>query len=184
MKKLFTIIITLVVISSCSTTKEAKSTKAEARIQKKAIEQAVVKNAVESKRYIIKFNRLFYTYGGIVDLIPRANYLIVDGERAILSTAYLGRQFDVKPIAAINMRGRAADYSVTDNQSKGNYEVKLKVVNQGTVSFSVYINISKSGTCTASISSLKIDNIRYSGFLVPIQENTNTVPETDAGKSI
>jgi len=182
MKKLFTIIITLLVMSSCSTTKEARSAKDEARIQKKAIEEAVIKNAVESKRYIIKFNRLFYTYGGMAELIPRANYLIIDGEKAILSTAYVGRQYDIKPIAAINMRGRAADYAVTDNLNKGTYDIKLKVMNQGTVSFSVVINIGKNGNCSASVSSLKIDNVRYSGYLVPIPGNS--ISGNDPGNSI
>jgi hypothetical protein len=182
MKKLFIIIISLLVMSSCSTTKEARSTKAETRIQKKAIEQAIVKNAVESKRYIIKFDRLFYNFGGMAELIPRANYLIIDGEKAILSTAYVGRQYDIKPIAAINMRGRAADYAVTDNLNKGTYDIKLKVINQGTVSFSVVINIGKNGTCSASVSSLKIDNVRYSGYLIPIPGNTIMV--NDPGNSI
>jgi hypothetical protein len=179
MKKLLTIIITLAVMSSCSTTKEARSAKAEARLQKKAVEAATVKNAVESKRYIIKFNRLFYSYGGMTELIPRANYLIVDGENAVLSAAYLGRQYDIKPIAAINMKGRAADYSLTDNQDKGSYDVKLKVINQGTVSFLVNLTIGKNGVCSASVSSLKIDNIRYSGYLVPLPEKV--VPKNDPG---
>ncbi|MGD0756561.1 MAG: DUF4251 domain-containing protein [Bacteroidales bacterium] len=177
MKKLFTILLSFVVISSCSTTKEANSSRAELRKEKKLVDQAVIKNAVESKRYIIKFDRIYLTYGGIRELIPRANFLIVDREKAILNTAYLGRQFDIKPISAINIRGRAVGYAVTDNLSKGSYEVKMKVNNGGSNTFDVFITISKNGYCSISVSSLKIDNVTYYGYLVPITDKTNTPPQ-------
>lgn len=173
MKKLYIFIIALLVMSSCSTTKETKSLRAE----KKQIEQSVVKNSIETRRYIIKLNRLYFTYGGMADLIPRANFIIVDGEKAIISTAYVGRQFDIKPIAGINMRGRAEDYALTNNLSKGSYNIKMKVRNGGGNAFDLYLNVSKNGYCTASVSSLKIDNIRYSGYLVPISGNTKSAAE-------
>jgi hypothetical protein len=174
MKKLFVLIISLMVMSSCTTTKEAKSSRVELRKGKKLADQALVKNAVDSKRYIIKFDRIYFSYGGIIELIPRANFMIIDGEKAILNTAYLGRQYDIKPIAAINIRGRAIDYAVTDDLSKGSFEVKMKVRNAGSTTFDVFIRISKNGYCSASVSSLKIDNVRYAGYLVPITDKTNT----------
>jgi len=155
-------------MSSCTTTKEAQSSKVELRKEKKLTNQLLVKNAVESRRYIIKFDRLYYSHGGISELIPRANFIIIDRERAIISTAYLGRQFDIKPIVGINIRGRAVDYALTDNLSKGSYKIEMKVKNGGTSSFNLNLTISKNGYCNASVSSLKIDNLRYSGYLVPI----------------
>jgi hypothetical protein len=71
------------------------------------------------------------------------------------------------------MRGRAVDYALTNNTSKGSYDIKMRVKNGRNASFDVYINITKNGFCTASLSSLKIDNIRYSGYLVPITDRTN-----------
>jgi hypothetical protein len=173
MKKLSIIIMSIVLMSSCSTTKEAKSSKAEIRSEKKLAEQGMVKNAVETRRYIIKLERLYLNYGGVADLIPRANFIIIDGERAVISTAYLGRQYDIKPIAGINMRGRAVDYALTNNTSKGSYDIKLTVKNGMNASFDVYLNVTKNGYCTASVSSLKIDYIRYSGYLIPISDRTN-----------
>jgi hypothetical protein len=176
MKKLFLLIISLVVLGSCTTTKEAKSSGAELRKEKKLVDQALVKNAVESKRYIIKFDRIYLSYGGIIELMPRANYLIIDREKAILNTAYLGRQYDIKQIAAINIRGRAMNYAETDNLSQGSYEIKLKLENGGFNSFDVSIRISKNGYCSASVSSLKINNVTYDGYLVPIIDKTNKIP--------
>lgn len=175
MKKLFIIICAGLVLSSCSATREAKSSRVELRNEKNLAEQALVKNAVETRRYIIKLERLYFSYGGIAELVPRANFIIINRDRAIISTAYLGRQYDIKPIAAINTRGKAVDYAETDKLSKGSYEIKLTVENGGANSFDLYLVISKNGFCTASVSSLRIDNIRYSGYLVPISDNTNTL---------
>jgi hypothetical protein len=178
MKKLCIIIVSLIVMTSCSSTKEAKSSRAELRNEKKLAEQGVVKNAVETRKYIIKLNRLYFSHGGTTELIPRANFIIIDGDKAIISTAYLGRQYDIKPIAGINMRGRAEKYALTDNLSKGSYQIKMTVKNGGGNAFDLYLSISKNGYCTASVSSLKIDNIRYSGYLVPIPGTLNTSADT------
>lgn len=163
------------VMSSCTTSREAKSSRAELRKEKKLTEQALVKSAVESKRYIIKLDRIYFSHGGIIDLIPRANFIIIDGEKAIISTAYMGRQYDVKPIAGINMHGLAVNYSVTNNTSKGSYEITMKVSNKGSDSFDLNLTITSKGYCNASIRSLKIDNVRYSGYLLPISEQVNTL---------
>ncbi|MEI6050122.1 MAG: DUF4251 domain-containing protein [Bacteroidota bacterium] len=173
MQKLLIIISTLMVLSSCTTTKEAKSSRIELRKNKKIAEQAVIKQAVESRRFIIKLNKIFLSHGGIVDLLPRANYIIIDGEKAIISAAYLGSQYEIKPIAGINMRGIAMNYELTNNLSKGMYEIKMEVTHGGTRSFDVYLNISKNGTCRASVSSLKIDYMSYSGYVVAIEDNAN-----------
>lgn len=182
MKKLFIIFISIVVMSSCATTKETKSERSEVRKEKNIIDQALVKNAVETRRYIIKFDRIYVNFGGMIELIPRANYLIIDRDRAILNTAYLGRQYDIRPIAAINIHGRTVDYAVNDNLSKGSYQIKLKVNNGRSNTFDVYVTISKDGYCSASVSSLKIDNIRFSGRLVPLSDKADSLPP--AGNTI
>jgi hypothetical protein len=174
MKKLVIVIAVLIFISSCSATKESGSSGIEVRKEKKLAEQAVIRKAVESKRFIIKFDRLYFSHGGIADLIPRANYIIIDGEKAIISAGYLGRQYDIRPIEAINMRGKLMNYELTDDPSKSIYDIKLEVSN-GRNSFEVYLRIGKSGYCSVSVSNLKIDNVRYSGHIVPIKE-IQTVP--------
>jgi hypothetical protein len=174
MKKLFVIIMTFVFISSCSTTKEAKSSDSELRNDKKVEEQAFIKKAIESKRFVIKLEKLYFMYGRTADLLPRYNYIIIDGNKAVISAAYLGRQYDVKAIAGINMRGKTTDYEVTSILSKGKYEIKTKVTN-GSDSFDLNLIIGKSGSCNVSLSSLMIDNVNYRGYLVPLKEK-NTVP--------
>jgi hypothetical protein len=166
MKKLFIFIILPFLILSCSSSKESKSDTDE-----------LVKNAVESRKYIIKLERLYANHGAFFDLMPRANYIIINGDQAIISTAYVGTQRDIRPIAGISMKGRAEEYEVISKQSKGSYDIKVRV-NGGSNSFLVYLTISKSGKCNASVSSLRIDNVRYTGYLVPIPESLpEIVPE-------
>jgi hypothetical protein len=181
MKKILYIITTFMIISSCSTTRETKSSRIELREEKKIAEQAIVKEAVESKRFIIKLDRLYFSRGGIINLIPRANYIIIDGEKAIISAAYLGRQYDIRPIAGINLRGEAMNYELNKDLSRGMYEIKMKVTAPGN-SFDVYLTIGKNGNCSALISNLRLDYTRYSGKVVPIREKINDQPA--AGKMI
>lgn len=169
MKKLFAIITASVIISSCSTTKEANSSESEIRNEKKLARETDIKKAVESRKYIIKFERLYYRYGGIADLKPRTNFIIIDGDNAIISAAYIGRQLDIKPIAGINMRGETKDYELTSKVSKGTYQIKTKVANNAG-SFDLFLSIGKNGSCNVSLSSIKIDNINYKGYIEPLKE--------------
>jgi hypothetical protein len=179
MKKTFIFLFSLIIFSSCATTNESRLSRAEARKDKKAENQAAVKEAIDSKTFVIKFNRGFGTHGGVVDLVPRANYIIINGNKAEISTAYLGRQYDFRGIIGINMRGRAVNYEITNDMSKGRYKVNLKVENSKGTAFDLYLDISKNGYCTASLSSLKIENVRYSGYIVPFKIYPNeTLPET------
>jgi hypothetical protein len=181
MKKLWILILIPVLMSSCTTSKEAASGRNELRKDKQLTDELLVKNAVESRKYIIKLQRLYPEFGSFFDLVPRANYIIIDGEKAVISTAYLGRQFDIRPIGAINMHGMAEDYAVTSKLNKGKYEVSLNIDNGGANTFHVYITINKNGNCYASVSSLKIDNVRYSGYLVPIIDRN---PQSEEGAMI
>lgn len=179
MKNLLLIISIVTIISSCASTNETRTARKEHRDEKKLAEQSMIKNAVESRRFIVKLNRIYLT-GGIVDLRPRANYIIIDGRRATINTAYIGRQWDIRQIVAINMRGAANDYQMTSNLGKGMYEIRLKVQN-GANSFDVNLTIGKNGTCNASVNSLKISNIRYTGYVVPIISKTNVqLPEGES----
>jgi hypothetical protein len=178
MKNLFIIITAILITASCSSTKEAQTTSELTKSEKKLLTQSIVKKAVESKRYIVKFDRMYFNFGGITDLIPRSNYLIIDGNKAIISTAYIGKQYDIRPIAGISMRGQSTDYEVTNNIKKGIYVVKMKVINKKNT-FDVYMTIDMNGRCDASMNNLYINSIRYRGTIVPINGVEETVPLQD-----
>lgn len=157
-------ILSLLVITSCATSKEYASDREEYR----QIDGEVLRKAIESRRFIIKLERM-YAYGGILDLRPRSNYIIVDGPKAVINAAYVGRQNDVRPIAGINMRGTATDYRITRRISREMYDIKLRVENGG-AAFDVYLTISNDGIANASVNSMRISNARYRGYVVPLSE--------------
>lgn len=164
MKRLFFIfsIISVAFITSCSVSREAGLT------GDRQTDEATIRQAVESRRFIIKLDRL-YTFGGTLFLRPRSNYIIVDGQKAIINTAYIGRQYDIRPIAGINLQGRATEYKITNKQSRGTYQISMKVGNQSN-SFNIYLTIGKTGDVNATVDNIRIENTRYSGYIVPIGE--------------
>lgn len=167
MKQAIILSMTLILISSCAGMKETKTSRIELRDETKIAEYALVKEAVESGRFIIKLDRVYASNGGFMDLRPRANYIIVDNKNAVISAAYIGRQYYIRPIAGISMRGKALNYELTKDVSKGNYDIKLEV-NNGQNPFYVSLNVSKNGLCRASLSNNRLDNLRYTGYIVPI----------------
>jgi Domain of unknown function (DUF4251) len=174
MRQAILLSMTLILISSCAGMKETKSARVELRNEKKVAKQALVKGAIESGRYIIKLNRVYSSHGGFMDLRPRANYIIVDNKNAVISAAYIGRQFNFRPIAGISMHGQALNYELTKDVSKGNYDIKLEV-NNGKNPFYVRLNVAKDGLCRASLTNNRIDILRYSGYIVPIL-NKKAIP--------
>jgi hypothetical protein len=168
MKEIIYVFAGLLIMASCAAPKEGESSARKLSAnEKKIIRQEEVKQAVEMKRYLVRFDRLYLTRGGRIELIPKANYIIIDGERVIISAAYAGRQLGVRPVRGIDMVGKAESYQVKDKAEKGLYEISMKVTNQ-TNTFDVYLTISKDGYCDASMSSIMIDHVRYTGSFVPL----------------
>lgn len=168
MKKLLFILMTAFIFSACATTNEAGKSRADIRHEKDLVNQAIVKQAIESRRFIVKLDRMYLT-GGMVQLKPRANYIIVDGRKAIINAAYMGRQWDIRPIAGINMKGVASDFELTNQVSKGVYKISMKVDNNSGT-FDVYMTVGKDGSVNATLNNVRIQNVRYTGYVVPISD--------------
>ncbi len=175
MKKLLYPFITILALSSCATVNETQVSRKELLKESRSAHKAVVENAVESGRFIVRFDRIYFTHGGMADLVPRANYMIIDEGKAVISAAYLGRQFGYRPISGINAVGRTVEYALTGDASKGKYDLDVKVDSRGD-SFNVFLSIGPDGSCTVSMSSARISNVRYSGHLVPLNEKEQYVP--------
>jgi hypothetical protein len=175
MKNLFLLIITPFFLLSCAGSKQALTHEGMTKKDRKFAEQQMVKKAIESARFIVRFDRIYYSYGGMADLVPRANYILVDGSKAAISAAYLGRQSGFRPISGINMAGKTTEYNIKSNVEKGRYDVNLKV-NGRTDSFTVYLTIGADGTANVSMSSARLSNVRYTGHIQPIQEKPKAAP--------
>jgi hypothetical protein len=167
-------------ISACSSTKETGSTRAETRKAKKQAEIADVKKAVEGRRYIIKVDRIFPMGGRSVQMVPRSNFVAVNGEIATISLGYIGRSFGIHPISGINFNGHTLNYKMESNEDKGLYNIEM-VVSYGSDKFNVYLTIGNEGTCNISINNPYIESVSYTGNLVPLKEVKDAAPKGGEG---
>jgi hypothetical protein len=188
MKKLTFVLAGLVVLTSCATSRVEESSKNESGEAKNIFQLAEIKQAVEMRKFIVKFDKLYISHGGSIDLIPKANYIILDGNRVVISAAYIGRQYSYRPIKGIDMIGQAVFFEMKNNSAKGIYQIKMKVRND-TNSFDVFLTITDDGFCNTSLDNYKIDHVRYTGTFIPLKskdEKPDIEPDTepDTGKVV
>ena len=174
MNKLIFILSGFLILTSCATTKVGETSKKESENIKNIFQQTQIRQAVEMRRFIIKFDRLYISQGGTIDLIPKTNYLILDGDKVVISAAYIGRQFSSLPIQGIDMRGQAISFEMKNNTSKGTYEIRMKVKNDMST-FDVYVSITDDGYCNTSLLSYKIDRVRYTGDFIPLKPREDKI---------
>ncbi|MFN8209487.1 MAG: DUF4251 domain-containing protein [Bacteroidales bacterium] len=168
-KILFSAII-LLSFAACTSTKEIASTTKEKKSERKLAKLTEVRKAVEARRFIIKVNRIYTTRGGMLELIPRSNYIIVDGEVASVSLGYVGNSFGGRAITGINFSGHTVKYEMVNNSTKNTYDISMKVARGGNT-FDFYITVDQSGWCNVSVNNLNISTITYRGQVVPVSGN-------------
>jgi hypothetical protein len=176
MKNILFILSVFLIVTACSTVKEGRVSKLEKKQERKLAEKELVKKAVESRMFVIKMSRLYTLRGLPITLIPKTNYIIINGERAQISLGYSGRQYSSRPISGINFRGETVRYNLKSNTTKGIYYINMEV-KQGNYSFNLNLTIDDDGYCSASVTNPYIESTRYTGNLVPILKRNNIIPE-------
>jgi len=167
MNKLIFILTGFVILTSCATTKVEETSINQSGEIKNTFQQDQIRQAVEMRRFIIKFDRLYISHGGTIELIPKANYIILEGDKVIISAAYVGRQFSYRPVKGIDMVGRAISFEMKKNPAKEIYEIRIKVTNNINT-FDVFLTVNNDGFCNTSLTSYKIDRVRYTGNFIPL----------------
>jgi hypothetical protein len=177
MKKLFLFLIAVVSIVATGASGKSDSPDNNKRTQKKLARQEKVKEAVESNNFEIELDRLYMSRFGSINLSPGRNYIIIEGNKAAIRAGYMGRQHGLTPVAGIYLSGKPSKYKMQKSESKGNYKIEMEVTG-GNDTFQIVMTISENGYCSALISGVKIDDVRYSGSLVLI-EKEKSAPEPD-----
>lgn len=145
--------------TGCSSGKEMSAS----REKRKALKKEEVREAVENQRMLIRVNRMHPRGGGVIDMRPESNFIIIDKDRVRISLGYLGRSHSIMPVAAINMQGKI--YSREIGQWKnGGYDMELEL-GQDNENFSVSITVGAAGYVNLSLSNPRLDLVRYSGRL-------------------
>jgi hypothetical protein len=178
MKNLAFFLTVVFIFSACSSSKELSSVKTENKKTKKLAEKAEIRKAVESRKYIIKVNRIYPLGGGRMDLVPRSNFIIINGEIASISLGYVGRTYSSRPISGINLNGHTFNYQMESDDAKGMFKIQMEVQSGGD-KFNVYLTIGDEGYCSISINNPYLEAVSYSGNLVPLlaQKEVSTEKE-------
>jgi hypothetical protein len=176
MKNLVFALIAAILISSCTASKENSTTKAD----KKAADKEEVKRAVESRQYVIKMDKIYMQAGGATELVPNANFFIMNGEIASVSLAYIGKSYYMRPITGINFNGQTTRYEMQSDAEKGMYTINVEIT-KGADKFNFYLSIGTSGYCNISLNNPYIQSVSYRGKLVPLRQ-TQEQPEVKKEK--
>jgi hypothetical protein len=176
MKKLICLMIVTISVLSCTATKDVQVSRQDQRKARKLEEQMLIRKAVESRQYILKFDKLYLPGGGFANLVARNNYLIIDGEIASVSLGYIGPSYFIRRITGINSNGHTVNYSMKSDETKGTYRINLKV-KQNNDSFDFYIDISANGSCRLSVINPRIQSVSYSGNVVPVRRVASEVKD-------
>jgi hypothetical protein len=171
MKNLVFVLFAVILIASCTASKETST----ARLEKKLADQEMIKRAVESRQYIIRMDKIYMQGGSVADLLPRSNFFIMNGEIASVSLAYLGRSYFIRPISGINFNGQTVRYEMQNDNEKGTYNIQVEIAKGGD-KFNFYLSIGTSGYCNVSLNNPHLQSVSYRGTLVPISQNKTPGP--------
>ncbi|MGM0464629.1 MAG: DUF4251 domain-containing protein [Bacteroidota bacterium] len=160
MKKIIYISLAYLMIAvSCSSSGEMTAS----REERKAAKKEEVREAVETQRMLIKVNRMYPRRGGVIDMRPESNFIIIDSDRVRISLGYLGRSHSIMPVSAINMQGEINSREL-GAWKKGGYDMELEVEQNGE-RFTVNMTISADGYVNLRLTNPRLDLARYSGRL-------------------
>jgi hypothetical protein len=170
MKYIISVLIGGLLITSCSSSKEASTS----RTERKNLEKELVMHAVEARKYVIRIDKII-SQNGNADLVPENNFFIINGEFASVSLAYMGRSYHMRPISGINFNGQTVSYKMEKDTEKRLYNIQVEVESSGN-RFDFYLSIGTTGTCTISVTNPYIQSVSYHGNLVPLSQTSYTEP--------
>jgi len=163
------IIISAILLPACSVSKKTSSAGSGSSGEKKLAEQPDIRKAIESRKYVIMIDRIIPTRGNPVELIPRNNFIIINGELASISLAYLGRSFGIRQITGINVNGHTGRYEMRTDDKKSVYRINMEVVKDND-KFDLFMSLGANGYCSVSITNPYIETVNYHGTIVPLED--------------
>ncbi|MDZ7739803.1 MAG: DUF4251 domain-containing protein [Bacteroidales bacterium] len=149
----------LLIAASCSSSGEMTAL----REERKAANKEEVREAVESQRMLIRVNKIHPRRGGVIEMRPESNFVIIDQDRVRISLGYLGRSHSIRPVSAINMQGEIYSREI-GSWKKGGYDMEFEM-GQDSEKFTVYMTISSDGYVDLRLTNPRLDLARYSGRL-------------------
>lgn len=149
---------------SCTATKSTTSARATQKAIKAEETRMAVESMVQSGSYLVKVDRLYSGRVSNAYLSPNQNYIIIDKGQLRMKLAYMGRSYNLRGIAAINMSANAEKYEVVRDTAKKKFDVRIKASQAGEP-FDIFLTIDDSGYANVSVTNPRIETVRYYGKL-------------------
>jgi hypothetical protein len=150
---------------SCTATKSTTSARAMQKAIKAEETRMAVESLVQSGSYLVKVDRLYSGRISNAYLSPDQNFILIDKGHLRMKLAYMGRSYNLRGIAAINMSANAEKYEVVRDIAKKKYDVRIKASQAGEP-FDIFLTINDNGYANVSVTNPRIETVRYNGKLV------------------
>ena len=167
----FAVLISLPAFAQELSKKEQKALEKELKKEQEAAAAAemaeVVTAMVEYQRFVLEANTLRDKRGNSVPVTSNLNFVSADSLTGVIqvgSNLYVGRN----GVGGVTVEGNVTEYKYTKNEKSGSYTITY-YLRTPVGSYDVQITVSQNSRADATIrSTLWGDQLRYSGFLVPI----------------
>lgn len=151
--------------------KEQKRLEKELRKEQKATEAAkkaeVVTAMVEYQRFVLEANTLRDKRGNSLPVASNLNFISADSLTGVIqvgSNLYIGRN----GVGGVTVDGAIADYKYTRHERSGSYNITY-FLRTPVGSYDVQLTVYPDSRADATVRSTTWgDQLRYSGFLVPL----------------
>ena len=164
----------LMIILSCSITREERYIRVDRRQQEKLSRQVIIKEAVETRRFRI---RLTAASAYEEFIYPEAITFIVDADTLKIEEI----EYHLLGYSRVPISMEIFEYKLTADPDKEGYVIEMRCKNSVSLSFGeyIYLSIKNDGTCRAILHSVPLSQIYYnyssesyshSGQLEPLKQ--------------
>jgi len=128
-----------------------------------------VESLIKSRRFILQANYLSGRTGSRVVVDEKINYIIVDSSDIVLQYGEFAAYGGYNGLGGVTTEGRISNYELlTTGRDNNSYTVKL-YVSTTLGMYDIYINVSSSGSATATINGLAGGRLTYQGSIKPVE---------------
>lgn len=145
---------------------DSKETKKERKQRERKEAAAAMNKFLNGKEFVLEANNLYDRYGQIYQVQSNLNFIMVDGDQAILQ---LGSNNTIgsNGVGGVTIDGKVTKYDLKANKKRGTFSLTMHIASSAG-NYDVRLTTGPSGNAQATVSSSFSGRIRYSGDLMPL----------------
>ncbi len=176
MKKIVIVMMSVLMIASAGYGQSRKELRArekqarkEARAKEEAMNQALTKKMIESRKFVLEADFISGRQGQRISVTRTINFIVVNGDKAAFQFAD-GNRVGYNGLGGSTVEGNIRDYKYKTT-NKGVFSVDFQIVSSvGTL----FVHLSAMGPTLRADATVKGNTsaqLNYSGYLVPLDQS-------------